>query len=221
MSVRARQSRLVKWSVRAAELLAAAAPGALELPDGLKTGAVFLGGHSYGGPAALLAAASAPTDAPAVALSGLLLHDPALGMGADVWAVRRGARAAPTLSYVSDEYDRFGVRCGDATLHTVGGFHGNFVDAPLWAPGWVMTPLSLLIPASGPCDAGCLGDSAATMIEYAMEIFRDDLADGAVEAASVEECRSHCITKQAAGCLAFTFYGDPAPGQPAACFVMQ
>ena len=32
------------------------------------------------------------------------------------------------LSYVSDEYDRFGVRCGDATLHTVGGFHGNFVE---------------------------------------------------------------------------------------------
>ncbi len=68
--------------------------------------------------------------------------------------------------------------------------------------------------ASGPCDAGCLGDSAATVIEYAMEIFRDDLAGGAVEAASVEECRSHCIAKKAAGCLAFTFYGAPAPGQP-------
>ena len=46
--------------------------------------------------------------------------------------VRRGSRGLPTLSYVSDEYDRFGVKCGDATLHTVGGFHGNFVDAPLW-----------------------------------------------------------------------------------------
>ena len=44
------------------------------------------------------------------------------------------------------------MRCGDATLHTLGGFHGNFVDAPLWAPSWVMTPLSFVIPASGPCD---------------------------------------------------------------------
>ena len=85
-------------------------------------------------------------------MRGLLLHDPALGMGADVWAVRRGSRGIPTLSYVSDEYDRFGVRCGDATLHTVGGFHGNFVDAPLWAPLWVMRPLSLVIPAAGPAE---------------------------------------------------------------------
>ena len=44
------------------------------------------------------------------------------------------------------------MRCGEATLHTIGGFHGNFVDAPLWAPSWVMAPLSVLIPASGPCD---------------------------------------------------------------------
>ena len=99
------------------------------LPDDFVAPGVFIGGHSYGGPAALLAGASAATDAPAVRLDGLLLHDPALGMGSDVWAVRRGARTAPTLSYVSDEYDRFGVKCGDATLHTVGGFHGNFVDA--------------------------------------------------------------------------------------------
>ena len=91
----------------------------------------------------------------------MLLHDPALGMGADVWAVRRGSRGIPTLSYVSDEYDRFGVRCGDATLHTVGGFHGNFVDAPLWAPNWVMAPLSFLIPASGPCNAMDMHDALA------------------------------------------------------------
>ena len=76
---------------RASELLAAAQPGALGLPGGLSTGDVFLGGHSYGGPAALLAAASAATDAPGVRVRGLLLHDPALGMGADVWAVRRGS----------------------------------------------------------------------------------------------------------------------------------
>ena len=57
----------------------------------------------------------------------------------------------PTLSYVSDEYDRAGVRCG-TTLHTVGGFHGNFVDAALRAPQWVMRPLSAVVPAAGPSD---------------------------------------------------------------------
>ena len=68
--------------------------------------------------------------------------------------------------------------------------------------------------ASGPCDAGCLGDTSATTIEYAMEIFRDEMVDGAVEAHSVEACRSQCIAKKTDGCLAFTYYGDPAPGQP-------
>ena len=151
---------------RAAELLAAARPGALGPPGSVPPiGDVFVGGHSYGGPAALLAGASAPAAKPRVNVSGLLLHDPArrlcprtlgqqelrpgrgsrgfappsrqaLGMGADVWAIRRGARGTPTLAYVSDEYDRFGVRCGDATLHTVGGFHGNFVDAPLRHRTW-------------------------------------------------------------------------------------
>ena len=83
-----------------------------------------------------------------------MLHDPALGMGEEMWAIRRAASRpdVPTLSYVSDEYDKYGVRCGEATLHTVGGFHGNFVDAPLWAPEWVMAPLSVLIPAAGPCN---------------------------------------------------------------------
>ena len=139
---------------RAAELIAACRPGALGLPETLAGGDVFLGGHSYGGPAALLAAASATAHAD-VPLRGVLLHDPALGMGEDIWAIRRAASRPeiPTISYVSDEYDKYGVRCGEATYHTVGGFHGNFVDAPLWAPQWVMAPLSFLIPASGPCDA--------------------------------------------------------------------
>lgn len=53
------------------------------------------------------------------------------------------------------------MRCGDATLHAVGGFHGNFVDAPLWAPNWVMAPLSFLIPASGPCDAIAMHETLA------------------------------------------------------------
>jgi len=94
-------------------------------------------------------------------------------MGSDVWAVRRGARTAPTLSYVSDEYDRFGVKCGDATLHTVGGFHGNFVDAPLWAPNWVMAPLSFVIPASGPCDPVAMHDTLARTARMFMTAARD------------------------------------------------
>ena len=147
---------------RAAELLAASQPGALGLPPSLAGGDVFLGGHSYGGPSALLAAAAAARDAN-VPLRGVVLHDPALGMGEEVWAIRRAASRpdAPTISYVSDEYDKYGVRCGEATFHTVGGFHGNFVDAPLWAPKWVMAPLSFVIPAAGPCDAEAMHDMLA------------------------------------------------------------
>ena len=148
---------------RAAEMLAAAKPGALGsgLPP-LQSEGAFLGGHSYGGPAALLASASAPEAS--INVRGLLLHDPALGMGAEMMAIRRAASSRsgiPTLSYVSDEYDRAGVRCGDATLHTIGGFHGNFVDAPLWAPYWVMGPLSTVIPAAGPSDPVELHESLA------------------------------------------------------------
>ena len=153
-------SRKDQLHKRADELLAAATPGALSLPAGLSIGDTFLGGHSFGGPAALLAGTNAA--ARGVKVRGLLLHDPALGMGADVWAIRRGARNLPTLSYVSDEYDKYGVRCGDLTLHTVGGFHGNFVDAPLWAPNWVMAPLSFLIPASGPCEPVAMHETLAT-----------------------------------------------------------
>ena len=144
-------SRKEQLERRASELRAAAQPGALGLPDSFLSGDVFFGGHSYGGPAALLAAASSSSNTEP---KGVLLHDPALGMGEDIWAIRRAASRpdVPTLSYVSDEYDKYGVRCGEATLHTIGGFHGNFVDAPLWAPSWVMAPLSVLIPAAGPCD---------------------------------------------------------------------
>ena len=136
---------------RADELLAAAAPDALGsgLPA-IDASKVWLGGHSYGGPSALLASALVPEG---TCIAGLLLHDPALGMSAGIDAALRGGRdtGLPILSYVSDEYDRAGVRCG-ATVHTIGGFHGNFVDAPLWAPLWVMRPLSALIPAAGPVD---------------------------------------------------------------------
>ena len=107
--------------------------------------AIFLGGHSYGAPSALLASQSSKGDD----IAGLILHDPALGMGYNQLEL---PPRIPTISYTSDEYNRAGVRCGDVTYHVEGAFHGNFVDAPLWAPLWVMRTLSLLIPACGPAD---------------------------------------------------------------------
>ena len=123
---------------RASELVATAK--AMRAIDGLPPlDDVFLGGHSYGGPAALLAAPRLE------GCRGLVLHDPALGMGAGSTVATR------TVSFTSDEYDAGGVRCGE-TFHCRGAFHGNFVDAPLWAPPWVMRPLSAVIPAAGPVD---------------------------------------------------------------------
>lgn len=186
-------SRKEQLNRRADELLAAAEPGALSLPQGLSVGDTFIGGHSFGGPAALLASANAP--ARGISVRGLLLHDPALGMGADVWAIRRGARDVPTLSYVSDEYDRYGVRCGDATLHTIGGFHGNFVDAPLWAPNWVMAPLSFVIPASGPCDPVEMHEALARTAR----IFFDAVSEGG-EVPTEEILRASASPRASEGC---------------------
>jgi pimeloyl-ACP methyl ester carboxylesterase len=108
------------------------------------SGNVLLGGHSYGAPSALLASQQRPEG-----ISGLVLHDPALAMGSGLLEL---PPRIPAVSYVSDEYCRAGIRCGDATYHVEGAFHGNFVDAPLWAPLWVMRALSLVIPACGPAD---------------------------------------------------------------------
>jgi len=111
------------------------------------SGRVYLGGHSYGCPSALLASQrQQPWDSPKIA--GLILHDPALSMGRGVKLPPK----VPTVSYVSDEYNRGGIKCGDATYHVQGAFHGNFVDAPLWAPLWVIRTISLVLPACGPSD---------------------------------------------------------------------
>jgi len=121
-----------------------------------KTNGLFYGGHSYGCPSAILASTRRMNGH----LDGLILHDPALGMGYDLLP-RSGQPDVPTVSYTSDEYNRGGVRYGDVTLHVRGAFHGNFVDAPLWAPSWVMRPLSAVIPACGPADPVRVHDDLA------------------------------------------------------------
>ena len=129
-------------------------------------GTITLGGHSYGAPSAIMAANGAAAGA---GVRGLLLHDPALGMGYGMLPPNGARSRIPSVTYVSDVYRRAGVRYGDATLHVRGGFHGNFVDAPLWAPAAIMRPLSLAIPAAGPADPWAvheqLADSAAAFLE--------------------------------------------------------
>jgi len=120
-----------------------------------KTKGLFYGGHSYGCPSAILASARRKEEP----LDGLILHDPALGMGYNLLPL--SGPDVPTISYTSDEYNRGGVRYGDVTLHVRGAFHGNFVDAPLWAPSWVMRPLSAVIPACGPSDPMRVHDELA------------------------------------------------------------
>jgi len=136
---------------RATELLEAAEflPEKLEQRFNATVGTIMLGGHSYGAPSAVMAANGASNQSN---INGLILHDPALGMGYGMLPPNGAKSKIPTISYVSDEYNRDNVRYGDLTLHVKGCFHGNFVDAPLWAPRLVMRPLSLAIPAAGPAD---------------------------------------------------------------------
>ena len=136
---------------RATELLEAAEflPEKLEQRFNATVGTIMLGGHSYGAPSAVMAANGASNQSN---INGLILHDPALGMGYGILPPNGAKSKIATISYVSDEYNRDNVRYGDLTLHVKGCFHGNFVDAPLWAPRLVMRPLSLAIPAAGPAD---------------------------------------------------------------------
>lgn len=138
-------SRPAQLKRRADELLAALAPDALpaDIAATVDAGASFLGGHSYGGAAALTAATAGGRAA--ARLRGLILHDPAVSNA----TAALPAGALPVLSFTSDEFDRSGVRAG-TTLHAVGARHGNFVDSPLWARLWVMRAISGVIGVAGP-----------------------------------------------------------------------
>eukprot|EP00443_Scrippsiella_acuminata_P030854 CAMPEP_0115304398 /NCGR_PEP_ID=MMETSP0270-20121206/71443_1 /TAXON_ID=71861 /ORGANISM="Scrippsiella trochoidea, Strain CCMP3099" /LENGTH=403 /DNA_ID=CAMNT_0002722485 /DNA_START=258 /DNA_END=1469 /DNA_ORIENTATION=+ len=152
---------------------------------------MLVGGHSYGGPTAILAALLRPR-----LFQGLVLHDPALGSSLP-------KPPQPVFSIVGDQYAAIpglasevrkvsGVGGMSAApggpwagaWHYVGVSHGNFVDAPLWAPLPIMRLLGLLlIPAAGPAEpaeahvrlaeaaaafaAACCGNSPATSTRFA------------------------------------------------------
>lgn len=135
---------------RSTELLEAVEYLPQELENnGVDIDTIMLGGHSYGCPSAIMAANGASKD---TYIDGLILHDPALGMGYGMLPPNGAISKIPTVTYVSDEYNRANVRYGSLTLHIKGCKHGNFVDAPLWAPLFIMRLLSVLIPAAGSSD---------------------------------------------------------------------
>jgi pimeloyl-ACP methyl ester carboxylesterase len=151
---------------RASELLEAAEFLPIELKKcyNATVGTVMLGGHSYGSPSAVMAANGASEQSN---IQGLILHDPALGMGYGMLPPNGSKSKIPTITYVSDEYNKANVRYGDLTLHVRGCHHGNFVDAPLWAPSLIMRSLSLVIPAAGPADPMRIHDQLAeSAIEF-------------------------------------------------------
>ena len=131
----------------------------------INIGSVMVGGHSYGAPSAIMAANGASADSN---ISGVILHDPALGMGYGMLPPNGAKSKIPTVTYTSDEYNKANVRYGDLTMHVRGAYHGNFVDAPLWAPSIIMRFLSILIPAAGPANPvevhEQLAESAAAFI---------------------------------------------------------
>jgi pimeloyl-ACP methyl ester carboxylesterase len=154
---------------RASELLEAERFLPMEIARryGVTIDTIMLGGHSYGAPSAIMASNGASTSDSNI--RGLILHDPALGMGYGMLPPNGAKCRVPAVSYVSDEYNKANVRYGDITIHVRGCRHGNFVDAPLWAPRWIMSVLSLVIPVAGPSDAitvhNQLADSAIAFLK--------------------------------------------------------
>jgi len=162
------KTRAQRLIIRARELLEVhkvitSPVGPSMLEDGwqraIDTSSVFVGGHSYGGPAALVAAVarSNPT------FQGCILHDPAWSP-MDSAAIKADIKV-PVLQVMGDQYVRIkslmqqaqyvnnnAVR-GSGVYHLKGASHGNFVDAALWAPLFIMQTLGAIgIPAAGPLD---------------------------------------------------------------------
>jgi hypothetical protein len=173
--------------VSAAAEAAAGGAGAAALPPGVAAAvdarALFLGGHSYGCPSALLALRTGAPRAGAPPFAGALMHDAALGMLPDD-ALRGAPAPAPCLYLLSDEFTaragtlepvllaaRAAPR-GSGAYTLAGSAHGNYVDAPYWAARPVMRALARLgIPAAGaaPADEAlrAIGDTAAAFLRGA------------------------------------------------------
>lgn len=126
----------------------------------------FLGGHSYGGPSALMACSLAKQKGLPLP-KGLILHDPAVAMSSAL-TKDDAIRGLDIDSYFSDEYFNAGLRLG-RSYHCTGARHGNFVDAAFWAPKLLMRIVSLLIPATGPTDPDELYNGLTVLAGKAME----------------------------------------------------
>ena len=94
---------------------------------------IVIGGNDFGGAAAVMAANGASANCN---VEGLLLHDPALGLGYGMLPPNgAGQSGLPTVTYVSDQARKSGTLYGTRTLHVKGakkGRTGSFTDAPLW-----------------------------------------------------------------------------------------
>lgn len=161
--VRARAAEAIQVADALKEPSGAAGSAALAERWGGDAGSILVGGHSYGGPTALIAAAERPE-----LFQGLVLHDPA--------TTDSPQPPQPVFSVVGDQYVNIAplakevrrVSTGQVSpeesaakpglawagaWHYEGVSHGNFVDAPLWAPLLIMRALGLiLIPAAGPAE---------------------------------------------------------------------
>eukprot|EP00929_Paragymnodinium_shiwhaense_P071835 TRINITY_DN36485_c0_g1_i1.p1 TRINITY_DN36485_c0_g1~~TRINITY_DN36485_c0_g1_i1.p1 ORF type:complete len:262 (-),score=15.29 TRINITY_DN36485_c0_g1_i1:295-1002(-) len=135
-------------SRRALDLISA--PSALpeDLRELVNKDAIFFGGHSYGGPSAVLAGLVATRSSRP--LRGVILLDPAIAL-----VGVNELPPVPVLTFLSEEYDINGVRAGTSFMCR-GAMHGNFVDAALWAPLWVMRLVSLVLPAAGSAEPNAL-----------------------------------------------------------------
>eukprot|EP00873_Tetraselmis_striata_P002546 jgi/Tetstr1/422810/TSEL_013601.t1 len=149
------------FDARVQELLAAAEDvrsgaltAAMDWPESLvAVDRIAVGGHSYGCPTAMVAC-----QREGERFSHAILHDPAITR--QTQAAQRGTAGVPGLYVLGDGYHanpriRDGVdlamagsASGSSIWHLAGAEHGNFVDAPFWAPLWVMRNLPL-IPAAG------------------------------------------------------------------------